>query len=114
MSKIAAVGAIAVPLVLFFGYLYRRTSGKPMSQAMFQVYSVLQDTPGTLWCTFGAGLLVSQCANHGIHAVHNGGYGSSKLQSLHAIEFAILHLFVLVTCTFRRDQVRLRSGCHAC
>lgn len=46
LAKIAAVAAFAVPLVLFFGYLYRRTSGKSMDDSMFQVYSILQDTPG--------------------------------------------------------------------
>ena len=46
-SKIAAVGAVAVPLVLVFGYLYMRVSGKSLGRSMFQVYSVLQDTPGT-------------------------------------------------------------------
>eukprot|EP00892_Ulva_mutabilis_P008060 jgi/Ulvmu1/5626/UM023_0165.1 len=50
ISKIAAVGAVAVPLVLFFGYLYRKASGKSMGQSMFQVYSVLQDTPGATAC----------------------------------------------------------------
>lgn len=45
-SKIAAVAAVAVPLVLVFGYVYKRVSGKSMGKAMFQVYSVLQDTPG--------------------------------------------------------------------
>lgn len=46
LAKIAAVAAFAVPLVLVFGYWYRRASGKSMDDSMFQVYSILQDTPG--------------------------------------------------------------------
>eukprot|EP00892_Ulva_mutabilis_P008063 jgi/Ulvmu1/5629/UM023_0168.1 len=50
LAKIAAVAAFAVPLVLVFGYWYRRTSGKPMEDSMFQVYSILQDAPGATAC----------------------------------------------------------------
>jgi hypothetical protein len=50
LAKISAVAVICSPFILGFGYLYKRTSGLPLSRSLFKAYSVLQDVPGASAC----------------------------------------------------------------